>query len=338
MPVRPKGRHYRQHPHVPQERRLPTRPYAIQAYLRPDTVGEEESAQTSLIDEAPAGGKRAPVQVFSSLLLPSNGKFFKRFSVSDTRRLQQAESLWERNKETLPYPKSVVPLGEKTKSGLLAHHYNYWHQMFAPRQLLALSTLLQGIMAESDQVLREFLLCAFSNTLEGNNLFVRNIPSRQTPGGTAPAGVFARHDFQPKATCCEQNVWGTVSGNNTFVSRMKMLEDGIRFRNSWCDGQEIIDPVRSSSTADLKSVAAHEGIASSVLAVAHVITDPPYVGNVNYAELADFFYVWLRLSLKDIYPQFGPEYTPKTEEIIENSVRGKSIKDFYEGLARALLA
>ena len=55
-----------------------------------------------------------------------------------------------------------------------------------------------------------------------------------------------------------------------------------------------------------------------------VITDPPYAGNVNYAELSDFFYVWLRLSLKSNYSWFTPEYTPKIEEIIENRIRGKS--------------
>jgi hypothetical protein len=84
-------------------------------------------------------------------------------------------------------------------------------------------------MAEQDEKLREMLLCAFSNTLEGNNMFVRNIPSRNTPGGTAPAGIFARHDYQPKVTICEQNVWGTESGNNTFISRMEMLETELEY-------------------------------------------------------------------------------------------------------------
>ena len=54
---------------------------------------------------------------------------------------------------------------------------------------------------------------------------------------------------------------------------------------------------------------------------------------MNYAELADFFYVWLRLALKDSYPHFAPEYTPKVEEIVENSVRKKSRKDFFTDLA-----
>jgi adenine-specific DNA methylase len=54
---------------------------------------------------------------------------------------------------------------------------------------------------------------------------------------------------------------------------------------------------------------------------------------VNYAELADFWYVWLRLLLKQRYPHFAPEYTPKVEEIVENRTRGKSEEDFYAGLA-----
>jgi hypothetical protein len=56
------------------------------------------------------------------------------------------------------------------------------------------------------------------------------------------------------------------------------------------------------------------------------------VGNVNYSELADFFYVWLRLALKERYAWFAPEYSEKTAEIIENKTRGKSRLDFYTGL------
>ena len=59
----------------------------------------------------------------TNTFIPANGKFFKRFGVSDMRRLQQAEAFWEQHKSTLPYPKSAIPVGNKikTKSGLLAH-------------------------------------------------------------------------------------------------------------------------------------------------------------------------------------------------------------------------
>jgi len=67
--------------------------------------------------------------------------------------------------------------------------------------------------------------------------------------------------------------------------------------------------------------------------VDYVITDPPYAGAVNYAELADFFYVWLREGLLDVYPEhFVPEVTRKTLEIIENEWRGQSVDDFKRAL------
>ena len=48
-----------------------------------------------------------------------------------------------------------------------------------------------------------------------------------------------------------------------------------------------------------------------------VSTDPPYYDNIGYADLSDFFYVWLRKSLKPIYPQlFGTLSTPKAEELV----------------------
>jgi hypothetical protein len=56
---------------------------------------------------------------------------------------------------------------------------------------------------------------------------------------------------------------------------------------------------------------------------------------VNYSELADFFYVWLRLALKDKYSHFAPDYTPKRQEIIENRTRGKTRKHFFDDLLSA---
>ncbi|MEI6303495.1 MAG: DNA methyltransferase [Betaproteobacteria bacterium] len=332
---------------LPQDKRLPVRPYAMQAFLptEADEIGSElesDGVQTSLFGD---GADRQNLlslarqqSTLSSLpndyLLPANGKLFKRFSVSDRALLQEAERFWDTNKSNLPHPKSEVPLGEKTKSGLLSHHFNYWHELFAPRQLLALSTLLQGVIAEPNDQLREMLLCAFSNALEGNNLFVRNIPSRKTPGGTAPAGIFARHDYQPKATICEQNVWGTESGNNTFISRMEMLEKGLRFAKEWPDAADgtALDPLPNERDATLKPGSSSDAAVNNTVATV-AITDPPYAGNVNYSELADFFYVWLRLALKERYSWFIPEYCEKYAEVIENRTRGKSIEDFYAGLS-----
>jgi len=53
-----------------------------------------------------------------------------------------------------------------------------------------------------------------------------------------------------------------------------------------------------------------------------VVTDPPYYDNVPYADLSDFFYVWLKRTVGDLYPDlFATPLTPKSQEIIEDETR-----------------
>jgi adenine-specific DNA methylase len=67
-----------------------------------------------------------------------------------------------------------------------------------------------------------------------------------------------------------------------------------------------------------------------------IITDPPYYDNVNYSDLSDFFYVWLKRTIGDLYPElFVTPLTPKTEEIIQNSPRQGGLekaKQFFEDM------
>jgi putative DNA methylase len=77
------------------------------------------------------------------------------------------------------------------------------------------------------------------------------------------------------------------------------------------------------------------------LAQAMISTDPPYYDNIIYADLADFFYVWMRRSLEDVYPDvFGTMLTPKTQELVATPYRfggsrQKAQQFFEEGLSRA---
>jgi len=53
-----------------------------------------------------------------------------------------------------------------------------------------------------------------------------------------------------------------------------------------------------------------------------VSTDPPYYDNIAYADLSDFFYIWLRQSMKSIYPNlFSTMLVPKTEELVATAYR-----------------
>ena len=72
-----------------------------------------------------------------------------------------------------------------------------------------------------------------------------------------------------------------------------------------------------------------------------VSSDPPYYNNVPYADLSDFFYVWLRRPLRKIYPAlFGRITFPKTDELIVNPYRhdnDKMARNFFEdGMFKAL--
>lgn len=66
-----------------------------------------------------------------------------------------------------------------------------------------------------------------------------------------------------------------------------------------------------------------------------VSTDPPYYDNIGYADLSDFFYVWMRQSLKGTYPKlFGTMLVPKVEELIATPYRHdgsvEAAKNFFE--------
>jgi putative DNA methylase len=327
---------------LPKDQRLPIRPYAVQAYLSESKEAEGCDGQGTFFEiktnnsSEEGGAARGNALKAAGVLLPDNGKFFKRFTVSDMRRLQQTETMWEERKYSLPYPKSTVQPGAETNR-LLEHHYTNWADMFCARQLLALSTLLNGITEEPNEQMQEMLLCVFSNTLEPNNLFTR-YARRATPGGEPAAGVFARHDFQLKITIIEQNVWGTISGRGVFTNNFQKLIEGKTYNLSPTDRN--ISDGKQTHVSSVERTTNGEAILysknSSELEYKggsfFVITDPPYVGNVNYAELADFFYVWLRLVLKGRYLHFAPEYTPKPEEIVENRSRGKTIQAFYQDL------
>lgn len=72
-----------------------------------------------------------------------------------------------------------------------------------------------------------------------------------------------------------------------------------------------------------------------------ISTDPPYYDNIGYADLSDFFYVWLRRSLKTVFPDlFGTLAVPKTEELVATPYRHGSKEKaeafFLDGMTQAM--
>ncbi len=73
-----------------------------------------------------------------------------------------------------------------------------------------------------------------------------------------------------------------------------------------------------------------------------ISTDPPYYDNIGYADLSDFFYVWLRRSLRSVHPELlGTMLVPKSEELVANPHRHDGpggAKDFFENGFRRVFA
>jgi adenine-specific DNA methylase len=327
---------------LPEEMLLPMRPYAIEGYCsRCDDREDEDDFEYSQLLMGAAGRvepKAAAKFDHACVLGKRAGKFYKRIAPADLALFQRACQLWEEHKGYLPYPKQEVPVGEKTKSGLLAHHYRYWHQLFTPRELLCMATILHAIKQHEDRLERHMLLSNFQMLIERNNIFCRYYNDRDIV-----RGMFARHDFAPLNCPAETNVFGSADWGGTWNNLRDRLIEGKRFNIHPFDyrperGEGRI--ARSSENIDGRDshLFCDDARKASQLAddlADSLVTDPPYAGNVNYSELADIFYVWLRLALAEEYPFFSPEYSPKALEIVENRTRGISRIDYKQGLTAA---
>jgi len=92
----------------------------------------------------------------------------------------------------------------------------------------------------------------------------------------------------------------------------------------------------SGQVKQLDATAAINGVKQPLIS-----TDPPYYDNIGYADLSDFFYVWLRRSLAKVYPDlFSTLLTPKVQELIATPYRFGGSKDkarhfFEQGLSKA---
>jgi len=336
---------------LPVDSRRRLRAYAIAGYCSvcgENSEPDDEGAQPDIFDykgSAVAAANQHPGH--PCVLKKSKGRFFHRITAEDSARIQTAQVEWEAMKSSLPYPLQEIPHGYQTVVGndLPGHGFSKWHDLFNPRQLLALATLLKAIDEEPDLVLREMLLSAFFQALRNNCLLCfYNLQ------GDKLEPLFSRKDFAPPKAPLENSVWGTKFGRGTFASVIDRIIAGKKFCKQPSDrrflglddsGTALLEDVPSmeqiAGTPDRVRLIAQSSTALDTMDIGFekvdfVITDPPYADNVNYSEVADFFYVWMRLSLGKHYPWFLPEFTPKADEIIAQDTRGRSMADFQSGL------
>jgi putative DNA methylase len=119
--------------------------------------------------------------------------------------------------------------------------------------------------------------------------------------------------------------------SNPFNNRGANWEGGIE--SSTAVVKSLIPQKESSLSANVNRGSASQKIFKNGIFDA-IITDPPYYDNICYADLSDFFYIWLKRSIGKLYPEhFTAELTPKKVEAISSPyahVNKQKARKFYE--------
>jgi putative DNA methylase len=123
-----------------------------------------------------------------------------------------------------------------------------------------------------------------------------------------------------------------------FAESNPFTDAGGSLETALDKGAMVLDAFPASHSA----VATQDDAASQTLSSGKVVsTDPPYYDNISYADLSDFFYVWLRRSLRSVFPGlFATLAVPKLEELVATPHRhgGKDRAEtfFLDGMTRAM--
>jgi putative DNA methylase len=251
---------------------------------------------------------------------------------------RQAQPVWK--------PSGDVP-ARLTGGTCVPYGLKEWGDLFTPRQLVALTTFSdlvpitiercrQDALAAGDrddgvgldtggkgatayaQAVGVYLSSAADKVADRNSSLCAWASLREHARNT-----FGRQSLPMTWDFAESNPLSDSSGN--FEGGIKSIVDGLGPISTEVEG--------NSSQADAQSQTISYGKVIS--------TDPPYYDNIAYADLSDFFYVWLRKSLKPIFPSLYATLTvPKAEELVATAYRhgGKEEAEvfFLDGMTHAM--
>lgn len=210
------------------------------------------------------------------------------------------------------------PCGEMPAQALgfrvQAYGIDEYKKLFTNRQLNAL-TIFSRLVAEvqekvmSDggskeygQAIRVYLAFAIDRAADAWSSLVgwRNSveASRNTFARQALSMVWDHAEVNPFSSSC----------GNWIDACVGWIEKSLNYLPSYYAIPGIVQQFDAQSDCGIRNIA--------------VSTDPPYYDNIGYADLSDFFYVWMRQSLKSVYPDlFRTMLVPKTEELIATPYR-----------------
>jgi hypothetical protein len=266
-----------------------------------------------------------------------NGRFFATPDADDIARLSAAEAEWKRRSEDdieAFWPHEELPYAYMThhlNGGIPNWGYTHWWTMFNPRQLLVHAQLLRAITladpAHWPLDVRMQALGAFQQYLRNQNMFCfwNFNADKMEPH-------FANSNYHPKSLVIENAVFSSLGRGNWNSCVESVIEGNQWSKESWegfLPPQSTVALRLASGDVVMSNCASITNGSSTDLpleseSIDLVITDPPFGDNVFYADLADFFYVWLRIPMVRWFagqPEadyFAPHATPKALEAITN--------------------
>ena len=254
------------------------------------------------------------------------GRFFKIPDAEDLKRLSRTEYEWaQRATQDLKgfWPTSDLPYAWKTSHwDIQGHGFTHWWKMFTSRQLLVHSQLLKQITSANHVALdvREQALGAFQQYLRSQCLFAFYHQKNDQI-----AAALSNPNYHPKNLVIETCVFSPI-GSGSWNAYVNNVDIGLRWASAPSFGNAPSPdqpPLNAITDIQLFCGSSTSLTTLSDASMDLAITDPPFGANVNYADLADFFYVWLRLFFLQtpdhpFVSYFEPEYTRKAIEVIEN--------------------
>ena len=238
------------------------------------------------------------------------------------------------------------PCGELAKhftgGSCVPYGLDEFHKLFTNRQLTALTTFSELVSEAQAKAEADAVAAGMKN----DHLPLRNGGDGAKAYGEA-VGVYLAFAVDRAADAWSSLVgWrNTVEASrNTFARQaLPMVWDYTEVNpfssscGNWSDAcigwvEKAVKELNGNQIGEAKQFDAQSDCGLRNIMIS---TDPPYYDNISYADLSDYFYVWLRQSLKDAYPElFSTMLVPKVEELIATPYRHdgnvEKAKGFFE--------
>ncbi len=279
----------------------------------------------------------------------SRGRLFKKPDEEDLARAQMVESLWQECQSHY-VPDDVISAGDETNR---LHRWGYkrWREMFNARQLLGLELSAREIKGINDPRVQRALATNLSDLLR-----YQNMACRYDTMALKSLDIFSVHGFPVGYVQCESNLLGILSPEGTPVGSGGWANIIAKYAKAkrYCEhpfeieqrgNRKITVPIKGEWIGESRagemdrvvelyceSATEHEFLENSLDAV---LTDPPYFGMVQYGELMEFCYVWLRKLMGLDFSGMERASAKHHLELTGNETANRDLTHFTEGLSAA---